>query len=100
MSWMIDDHDPARLEIVERAKALGIAGTPDRAAHALGPITLADGKTVQAHVVHAVDALITDGRLVVVIDRLHPPFQGLPALPGGLIDPAPGGGAESAEQRR
>jgi hypothetical protein len=97
-NWMIDKNDPARLEIVERAKTLGITGTPEKAAHALGDITLADGRVVKAHVVHAVDPIITDGEYVVMINRVNPPGQGLPALPGGLIDPTKGGGVESAVQ--
>jgi hypothetical protein len=96
--WMIDNDDPARLEIVERAKALGITGTPDKAAHALGAITLAGGRVVQAHVVHAVDPIITDGIHVVMINRLNEPGKGKPALPGGFIDPTKGGGVESAIQ--
>jgi 8-oxo-dGTP pyrophosphatase MutT (NUDIX family) len=96
--WMIDTDDPARLEIVERAKTLEITGSPDKAAHALGTITLADGKVVQAHVVHAVDPVITDGTHVVMINRKNDPGMGKPALPGGLIDPAKGGGVESAIQ--
>ncbi len=98
MDWMIDKNDPARLEIIERAKALKITGTPERAAHALGPITLADGRTVQAHVVHAVDPIITDGKFVVMIDRKNDPGKGKPALPGGFMDPLQGGGTESAVQ--
>ncbi len=97
MSWMIDEKDPARNEIAARADALGITGDPDQAAHALGSITLANGREVQAHVLHAVDAVITDGRSVVMINRLHAPGQGLPALPGGLIDPT-AEGIESAVQ--
>lgn len=98
MSWMIDNNDPARLEIVKRAKQLHITGTPDKAAHALGPISLADGRSVNAHVVHAVDPIITDGEELVMINRRHDPGQGKPALPGGFIDPSSGGGAESAVQ--
>ena len=97
-NWMIDNADPARLEIVERAKTLGITGTPDKAAHALGDITLADGRVVKAHVVHAVDPIITDGDEIVMINRVNPPGKGQPALPGGLIDPTKGGGVESAVQ--
>jgi 8-oxo-dGTP pyrophosphatase MutT (NUDIX family) len=97
-SWMIDNADPARLEIVGRAKELGITGTPEKAAHPLGPITLADGRTVNAHVVHAVDPIITDGDELVMINRKNDPGKGLPALPGGLIDPTKGGGVESAVQ--
>lgn len=93
--WMIDEKDPARMEIAQRAEALGITGSPDKAAHALGSITLADGSTVQAHVVHAVDPIITDGENVVMINRKNDPGMGLPALPGGLIDPTKGG-VESA----
>ncbi len=97
-SWMIDDNDPARLEIARRAKALGITGTPEKASHPLGEITLADGNTVNAHVVHAVDPIITDGEYIVMINRKHDPGMGKPALPGGFIDPTQGGGVESAIQ--
>lgn len=97
-NWMIDEHDPARLEIARRAKALGITGTPDKASHPLGEITLANGNTVNAHVVHAVDSIITDGEYIVMINRKHDPGTGKPALPGGFIDPAKGGGVESAVQ--
>lgn len=97
-SWMIDNNDPARLEIVERAKKLGITGSPDQAAHAVGTITLADGRVVNAHVVHAVDPVITDGNELVMINRKNDPGMGKPALPGGLIDPTKGGGVESAVQ--
>jgi ADP-ribose pyrophosphatase YjhB (NUDIX family) len=97
-SWMIDDYDPARLEIARRAKALGITGTPDKASHPLGEITLTNGNTVNAHVVHAVDPIITDGEYIVMINRKHDPGMGKPALPGGFIDPTKGGGVESAIQ--
>ncbi|MCD8563055.1 MAG: NUDIX domain-containing protein [Alphaproteobacteria bacterium] len=96
--WMIDPQDKARFEIVNRAKALRITGDPDKAAHALGLVVLADGRTVNAHVVHAVDAIITDGETVAMINRLHDPGRGKPALPGGLIDPLPGGGVETSLQ--
>ena len=96
--WMIDNSDPARLEIVRRAKELGITSSPDKASNALGIITLADGKLVNAYVVHAVDAIITDGIELVMINRLHDPGRGKPALPGGLIDPTKDGGVESAIQ--
>lgn len=89
--WMIDDSDPARLEIAERAKGLGITGSPDKPAHPLGKIALADGRVVNAHVVHAVDPIITDGASVVMIDRKNEPGKGKPALPGGFIDPMKGG---------
>lgn len=95
--WMIDDSDPARLEIAERAKGLGITGSPDKPAHPLGKIALADGRVVNAHVVHAVDPIITDGASVVMIDRKNEPGKGKPALPGGFIDPMKGG-VESAVQ--
>lgn len=88
--------DAERAEIVRRAENLGITGTPDRASHALGPLTRADGTMLQTHVVHAVDAVITDGTSVVVINRKNPPGQGLPALPGGFLDPQANGGAENA----
>ncbi len=94
-SWMIDKNDPARLEIVARAKKLGITGNPDRAAHPLGKIILADGREVSVHVVHAVDPIITDHINVVMINRKNDPAKGKPALPGGFIDPTKGG-VESA----
>jgi ADP-ribose pyrophosphatase YjhB (NUDIX family) len=97
-SWMIDENDPARLEVARRAKALGITGTPNKASHPLGEITLADGNTVDAHVVHAVDPIITDGEFIVMINRKHDPGKGKPALPGGFIDPTQGGGVESVIQ--
>jgi 8-oxo-dGTP pyrophosphatase MutT (NUDIX family) len=97
-SWLIEESDPARLEVSRRASALGITGNPDKAAQALGAITLADGKVVQAHVVHAVDPVITDGTYVVMINRRNDPGKGKPALPGGFIDPARGGGVESGIQ--
>ncbi|MDE2101344.1 MAG: NUDIX domain-containing protein [Patescibacteria group bacterium] len=96
--WMIDEKDPAREEIVRRAMALGIAGSPNKAAHNLGKLTLADGKEVTAHIVHAVDPIITDGDEVVMINRSREPGMGKPALPGGFIDPKKGGGVESAVQ--
>ena len=40
--WMINDDDPARLEIAERARKLKITGNPDSAAHALGPAATGD----------------------------------------------------------
>ncbi len=94
--WMIEDNDLARLEIVERAKKLGMTGNPHRAAHSLGEITLAGGKKVNAHVVHAVDSIITDGREVVMIHRRREPGLGKPCLPGGFLDPVGLGGVESA----
>jgi len=72
-----------------------ITGTPDAAAHYVGKIRREDGSIVCVHVVHAVDPVITDGTYVVVIDRLNEPGAGLPALPGGFMDPAEGG-VESA----
>ena len=80
--WMIDNSDLARWEIAGRAQKLGITGTPDQAAHSLGKITLADGRSVNAYVVHAVDPIITDGYEVVMINRKNPPGVGKPALPG------------------
>jgi 8-oxo-dGTP pyrophosphatase MutT (NUDIX family) len=89
--WMIDERDPARFEIAARAAQLGITGDPDKSAHSLGKITLADGTVVNAFVVHAVDAIITDGTSLVAINRDHDPGKGKPALPGGLIDPTANG---------
>jgi 8-oxo-dGTP pyrophosphatase MutT (NUDIX family) len=94
-SWILDKNDPAREEIVRRARSLRIDGNPDQAAHNLGKIILGDGREVTAHVVHAVDPVITDGVNVVMIDRKNDPGKGKPALPGGFIDPRKGGGVES-----
>ncbi len=96
--WMIDDNDPARYEIAERSKKLHVQGNPDKASYHLGAVTLANGKTVEAHMIPAVDAVITDGKEVVMINRLHDPGMGKPALPGGFIDPLKGGGVETAIQ--
>lgn len=100
VDWMVTG--PEREAVAQRALALAsakhIKGTPRKAAHNLGPIMLGNGCTVCAHVVHAVDAVITDGVNVVMINRLKPPGQGLPALPGGFIDPRKGGGAENSIQ--
>ena len=84
--------------VVKRAANLGITGTPNAASHDLGLIKLGDKKEVRAHVIHAVDPIITDGKHVVLIDRKNPPGKGKPALPGGFIDPTSGGGVESATQ--
>jgi ADP-ribose pyrophosphatase YjhB (NUDIX family) len=99
--WMLDKNDPARLEIARRAVQLAeersIYGDPDSGAHPLGKVRLADGREVNAHVVHAVDPIITDGNEVVLINRMREPGQGKPALPGGFIDPTKGG-SETAVQ--
>jgi len=97
-SWMIDKDDPARLEVAARAVKLDVAPDPDKAAHPLGKVMLADGREVDAHVIHAVDAAIVDGTYAVMINRLHDPGKGKPALAGGLIDPLQGGGVETAIQ--
>lgn len=87
--------DAVRAELIRRAKALGITGTPNLAAHALGPVETSAG-AVPAHVVHAVDAIISDGTYVVLINRKNPPGAGKPALPGGFLDPCATGEAENA----
>lgn len=89
-NWMVTGDE--RKEVVARALTLGITGTPDKPSHNLGKILLGNGQEVTAHVVHAVDPVITDGEDVVLINRKNPPGQGLPALPGGFMD-AKGGGA-------
>ena len=96
--WMLDAHDPARFEIAARAVKLGIAANPDKASHPLGQVVLADGRTVNAHVIHAVDAIIEDGTHIVMINRKQEPGKGKPALPGGFIDPLPDGTVETAIQ--
>lgn len=89
-SWMLSSNDPARDEISRRAKELGIISTPDKAAHALGTVALLDGRVVNTHVIHAVDAIITDGTSVLMITRKNEPSKGMPALPGGFMDPVAG----------
>lgn len=92
--WVLTAED--RAEIAARSVALGFAGTPDAASHALGTI-VRGGECLAVHTVHAVDAVITDGRFVVLINRKNPPSQGMPALPGGFLDPV-AGGTETAIQ--
>ena len=94
---LIDQNDPARQEIVKRAMKLNITGDPDKAAHALGKITLADGREVTAHVVHAADAVIKidDIDAVIMIKRSNEPDIGKDAFPGGFIDPKEDGSAET-----
>lgn len=89
--------DEIRTEIVHRAEALGITGAPDHPSHALGMVQTTAGP-LACHVVHAVDVVITDGISVVLINRKNPPSQGMPALPGGFIDPAADGRAENILQ--
>ena len=96
-SYMLDSSDPAAAEIVRRAKSLMIGSNPDTPSHKLGKVTLANGEEVNAHVVHAVDSVVTDGRYVAMIDRLKDPGKGKPALPGGFIDPAKNGAAETSQ---
>jgi ADP-ribose pyrophosphatase YjhB (NUDIX family) len=94
--WMIDQDDPARDEIVARAQKLHVDSSPDKPAHNLGKIKLANGKEVNVFVVHSVDPVITDGEYVVTIKRRNDPGKGKLALPGGLIDPKKTGGVETA----
>ncbi len=94
---MIEAESPEAQEVTKRALALGIIGDPDQASHHIGPVVLSNGQTVSAHVVHAVDPIITDGQSVVMINRKNDPGMGKPALPGGFIDPIDGG-IESAVQ--
>jgi 8-oxo-dGTP pyrophosphatase MutT (NUDIX family) len=90
----MDLTDGERAEIVRRAIALNIPDVPERALHALGRLRRADGSKIAAYVVHAMDAIITDGTWLVVIDRKNPPGQGKPAFPGGFLDPQSNGRAE------
>jgi len=91
---MLDQNDPARADIVARAKRLYFPGNPDYAAHYLGRITLLGGHVAKAWVIHAADPVITDGKNVVLINRKNPPAAGLPSLPGGMLDPLPDGTVE------
>jgi len=99
-SWMIEENDPVRLEIIERAKRLGITDNSNQVSHSLGKVTLMDGREVNAHVVHAVDPIITDKNRtsVVTIERKYDPGMGKRSLPGGFLDPTKGGGVESGIQ--
>lgn len=96
MTGHLDISDPAAAEIVCRALSLDMTSDPSRASVRLGTVKLADGRSIEAHVIHAVDAVITDGRHVVMIDRRNEPGKGRPALPGGFIDPLPDGAAEGS----
>jgi 8-oxo-dGTP pyrophosphatase MutT (NUDIX family) len=62
----------------------------DASVHHLGEFQRDNGDIVNAHVVHAVDAIITDKIRVVLIERANEPGQGLLALPGGFIDDVSG----------
>lgn len=95
---MLPDNDPARDELISRALSLGIQHSPDAPIHHLGKIILANSKTVNAHVVHAVEAIITDGKNIVMINRLNPPGEGKPALPGGWMDYKKDNIVETAEE--
>lgn len=64
----------------------------------LGQIEQASGQTSSCFLLHAVDALITDGIHVAVINRANNPGKGKPALPGGFIDPLPGNKVETPVQ--
>ncbi len=97
-NWMIDHDDPARMEIVSRAKKLGITDCLQKVSHELGEIKLKDGRIVLAHVIHAVDAILTDGEHLVMIKRKNAPGIGKLALPGGFLDPKEEGGIETPVQ--
>lgn len=84
--WMIDPADTARLEIVDNAKQLEI-NDPVNPSKNLGEVTLDNGQKVNSFVIHAVDAIITNGKSVVMINRKFEPGKGKPALPGGFMDP-------------
>lgn len=47
---------------------------------------LDDGNITTAFVIHAVDAIVTDGTRVVLIRRAKDPRKGMLALPGGFLD--------------
>ena len=96
--WMIPNDDPARTVIAKRALELGLKGDPDKAAHSLGQFHLVNGQDVNGFVVHAADAIIEDGRQIVMINRKNEPGRGELCLPGGFLDSIPGGGAESTVQ--
>ena len=95
---MIPKDDPARIAIAKRALELGINDDPDTAVHSLGQFYLVNGLKVNGFVVHAADVIIEDGKLIVMINRKNEPGMGKLCLPGGFLDPIPGGGAESTVQ--
>ncbi len=80
------EHD----ELMRRVAKLGEVDVAEDCCHHLGEFTL-NGRQVKAHIIHAVDAIITDGESVVMINRKNDPGKGKPALPGGFIDPQAGG---------
>jgi ADP-ribose pyrophosphatase YjhB (NUDIX family) len=96
--WMIPNDDPARIAIAKRALEIEIKGDPDKAAHELGQFRLVNGQDVNGFVVHAADAIIEDGRQIVMINRKNEPGMGKLCLPGGFLDSIPGFGVESTVQ--
>jgi 8-oxo-dGTP pyrophosphatase MutT (NUDIX family) len=60
---------------------------PDTPSEYLGKVLLDNGELRNAWVIHAADAVATDGNSVLVIDRKEDPGQGKAAIPGGFIDP-------------
>ncbi len=97
---MLDATSPLRAQIVELAmkashKMLDSDGAPNKASHLLCGVVLSSGKKVNMHVVHAVDAVITDGENIVMINRKFDPAKGKPALPGGFLDPNSKGEVET-----
>ncbi len=120
--WMIKEDDPVLAEIAKRIEHLEIGinaqapvdpknppdpkhpTDPTCTSHCLGHYVWEDKngikKSVQLHVIHAVDVIITDGKKVVVIERKQPPAMGKPCFPGGMLDPLDPArnGVETAEQ--
>jgi len=79
-------------EIAARSVAGGFGDEPGAVAHALGQVTLPDGSQRRAHIRHAADAvLLDDFGQVALITRLQNPGRGKLAVPGGFLDPVPGG---------
>ncbi len=94
-SWMVENQTACK-EVVRLAgnlaKTRKISGDPTEAAHHLGNVTLANGTEVKAHVIHAVDAVITDphGKEVLLIKREKDPGTDRLALPGAFLKPDAG----------
>lgn len=96
MERLFIDHmlaEPAlQAQLMRRCAALPALDEPSEVANDLGFITLPDGTSVRAWLVHAADAVLLDEHgQTVLITRLHNPGRGKLALPGGLLDITPTG---------
>jgi 8-oxo-dGTP pyrophosphatase MutT (NUDIX family) len=83
---MIVDPD-LQARLVNMALAAGLGDSPGVISSFIGRVGLPDGSARGFFIRHAADAVLSDaGGNVVLITRLHPPGQGMLAIPGGFLD--------------